>query len=215
MRVISSVLFGATLALVGCGDNAPTAESCGAICDAAVKAALEAQAPKGVALTTFEASILSSALEQVRLGVQPWDEHGIGICKGQGKDCEEWIGTDAGVLPAGEYMLRADLRVPNVGPRGTWKINVSTTCKTTLVKGGQSRSSDNNRNIDYDVAYAGDTRGYRLSPLIKLTSPSDRGTEECQWTITAPHGDGNKVWSGSWTLPQIPDTEAPAAPAAP
>ena len=51
------------------------------------------------------------------------------------------------------------------------------------------------------VVYAGEERGYRLR-LRNLTSPRDDARQECTWTLTSPHPDGDKVYEGSWVIPQ-------------
>lgn len=211
------LLIAAPLSLAACGE-APDEASCAAICakaadsahgDAAPALAPDAPAKeadagdKGPRLTAFEAQILANVLEDVKFGVRPFDDSAVGICKGQGKECETFLGADAGTLEPGKYMLRAELTVPNIGPRGTWKIVLATQCTTTFTaENGDVRTTEQNRSRDYDVSYAGEQRGYRLSPLMKIDSPSAAGEEVCKWTITAPHGDGDKVYSGSWTVPQ-------------
>ena len=206
-----------TLLTVACSGGDQTTcgpAECAAICAEGPGKAEAAEAPqgaapqpdkaaKGSALTAFEATMLATALEDVRAGVRPFNDNAIGVCKGSGKECPDYLGAEPGELPPGEYMVRAELAVPNVGPRGTWKITFATECKTTYkADNGDVRTTESNRSRDYDVSYAGTSRGYRLSPLMKIKSPNAAGTETCSYTITAPHGDGDKVYSGSWTVPQ-------------
>jgi hypothetical protein len=70
--------------------------------------------------------------------------------------------------------------------------------KTTA--SGETKSSSSNTR-SYPVAYAGEDRGYRLLPLRSITSPSEGGAKSCVYTIKAPHPDGDKVYTGSWSTP--------------
>lgn len=156
----------------------------------------------GAAMTAFEQSLLMPRLEDLRQGVRPRGPEGIGICKGQGKDCTEFIGTSASDLPEGDYMLHADLDVPNIGEKGTWKVMLDLDCTTTKTTANGTNTSNNTQHKEYDVIYAGGERGYHLAPLWKISSPNQYGAVDCKYKITAPHGDGDKVYEGSWTVPQ-------------
>lgn len=191
------------LLLAGC----PTQTECGpaecaAICDAAASVApTDAPAPEptgGTRLSEYEAELVAPILEDVRAGVRPFDEEGIGICRGK-RECEEYLGMEVGELPPGEYMLQADVRVPRSGEG--WKVELTTECETvrTTASGESRTTSDYSRS--YDVRYAGEQRGYRLRPLRTIQSPNPGGAQSCTWTITAPHPSGDKVYSGSWSVP--------------
>jgi len=97
--------------------------------------------------------------------------------------------------------MPASSRVPNTGEGYAWTIDFATECETVrTTERGESRStSQNSRN--YEVRYAGEQRGYRLLPLQTITSPSSGGARSCKYTITAPHPDGDKVYTGSWATP--------------
>jgi hypothetical protein len=208
MRTTSYLV--ALIALSGCGTPEPATcgdAECAAICDAkGPKEAVPAEEPgKGpdLALTSFTADLLGPMVEDIQGGVRPFGEEGIGICKGT-RQCDEFLGTDGVELPAGKYMVRAELQVPNIGEKGTWKVKFDTKC-TTIRKtenGETSSSSDYSR--EYDVRYAGKDRGYRLQPLRTIESPSRGGARECSYTLTAPHPDGDKVYSGKWSTPEAP-----------
>jgi len=188
----------------GCGSTAPAdcppadAASCASICDAADKGKA-ATPPEKSSLTAFEKSVVDPMLEDVRAGVRPFDGKSIGICKGQGRDCDEFIGTDAGVVPEGKHMLRGEFRVPKTGE---WTVDLSVKCKTTTKSGDSTTTTESGYDKSYKVSYVGEERGSRLSPLYKIDSPRDRGTTECKYTLTAPHPDGDKVYEGSWTVPE-------------
>lgn len=205
--------------LIGCGDSGPGASTtcgeaeCAAICAPkieAAKAGSEAPAPaspekspKGLALSDFEEGILKDVVADLRAGVRPFDDKGIGLCKGQGKTCDEYLGLKAGVLPPGEYMVRAELLVPKTGEKGTWSIQFSTDCTTSITNAaGDTTERKSSRSRSYEVAYAGASRGYRLSPLYTIKSPNPEGEERCTYSIVAPHPDGDKVYEGEWTLPK-------------
>jgi len=152
-------------------------------------------------LSKFEHSLVDPILEDIRHGVRPFNPSGIGLCKGVGKECSDFLGNTPGELPKGEYMVRAELRVPRVGPAGTWKITFTTECATTIQRNNTETTSTNNYTQTYDVRYTGEKRGYRLSPLKKITSPNKAGAQTCQYRLVAPHPDGDKVYEGRWSVP--------------
>ena len=194
------------LMLAGCKTAGECGEAeCAAVC--AQSTAAEAGGDDGAAaeatgsLSTFESSLLQPKLDDIRQGVREFTENAIGICKGERK-CDEFLGTDVGELLPGSYVVRAELGVPNIGDPGTWKVKFATDCTITrTLPSGESSSSNSQHEREYDVRYAGKDRGYRLEPLRTLKSPNKNGRQECKYTITAPHGDGDKVFSGSWTIP--------------
>ncbi|MCA9549099.1 MAG: hypothetical protein KC933_03625 [Myxococcales bacterium] len=210
-----AALWGCSQAPAKCGEV-----ECKAICEKAAPPATAKPAtpsapaaPATAGLSTFEHSVLDPLLDDVRQGIRPWSDESVGICKGEGKECEEWVGTDVGELPEGRYMLRAELRVPKYGEQGTWKVRLDTNCETTKVtKTGESKNSQNNSK-EYDVRYIGEERGYRLSPLFTIESPSKGGTRTCTWKLTMLHPDGDKSIEGKWTTPDA-DSVAPPEPAA-
>jgi hypothetical protein len=204
MRLL--VLPAALALFTACGGGEPTAESCASFCpDAATEApaeAGEAAAPsaEGGTMTDFERDLLSPLLTDVREGVRPFHDEGIGLCQGKDK-CDSYIGMSGGELAPGDYILQAELRVPRTGDKGTWKVRVDYDCDYVRTTDNGEDTSSKTSSREYDVVYAGDTRGYRLVPLRKITSPHERSSETCKWTITAPHPDGDKVYEGSWTAP--------------
>ncbi|MBW1876756.1 MAG: hypothetical protein JRI25_00390 [Deltaproteobacteria bacterium] len=203
------VLF-VTAPLVGCLPSGDCGEAdCAAFCAqaAAAPAAATTEQPAAAAqpagtakLSVFEADIVAPILEDVRGGVRAFDGEGIGICRGK-RTCDEYLGNDVGELPPGDYVVKAELRVPNTGEGHAWSIDFATECETvrTTERGESRSSSQNSRN--YEVRYAGEQRGYRLLPLQTITSPSNGGARNCKYTITAAHPDGDKVYTGSWATP--------------
>lgn len=197
--------IGTALAATGCGGS----KECGqAECSALIEAAVaEAQAanPAGPTFTEFEGSLLTPLIDDIRAGVRPFSDESVGVCQGE-RTCDVFLGTDAGELEEGNYIVMAELRVPNVGEPGTWTIDFSTSCEITRTDAnGNTSTSTAESSRSYDVRYAGTERGYRLMPLRTIESPTSGGSRSCTYTITAPHPDGDKVYMGSWTTPQAPE----------
>lgn len=211
MRLVPIALFLAGFVACDFGGSAECGPAeCAAFCADATEApgeateeAAEAAAPSpssAASLTTFESDVVGPILADIREGVRPFDEEGIGICKGK-RECDEYLGREVGELPPGDYILKAELRVPRTGDAYNWTVDVATECETVRkTESGETRSTSNNSR-SYDVRYAGEDRGYRLMPLRTIESPSTGGSRTCKWTITAPHPDGDKVYSGSWSTP--------------
>ncbi len=153
-------------------------------------------------LTSFEQGLVGPLLSDVREGVQPYNEQSIGICKGQGRDCAEFLGGSAEDLPPGEYMMRAELKVPRVGDKGTWRVKIEAECTTTRKTERGETTSTSTTSKEYDVQYAGTERGSRLSPLYTIRSPDPSGEKHCNYKLTSLHPDHPTEWTGSWSVPQ-------------
>jgi len=195
------------LGLAACGGEAPEcgAAECADICaqaDAPAAEPAKAKSPEPKAepaMTAFESKLIGPLMADVQAGVRPFSDDGIGLCKGATKECGAFLGRDAGELKPGEYSVQARLRVPNVGPKGTWTVRFQTQCETTASDGTVRPGKPYERT--FDVIYAGEDRGYTLAPLYKVTSPGDYGAASCTWSLTAPHPDGDKIYEGSWSVP--------------
>ena len=202
------MVSGAFLAFVGCGGDGLTEAECKAVCaDAGAGAGADATRVKPEAppdkgdhgkMTSFERGVVGPVLKDLRAGVRPFNAEGFGVCRGQGRDCDAFMGAKAGELPAGKYMIRAELRVPK---EGEWKVDLTVDCTTTRESANGSSTSTNNYNKSYDVTYVGEDRGSRLSPLYKIDSPNPGGARACTYSLTSPHPDGDKVYEGSWSVP--------------
>jgi hypothetical protein len=153
-------------------------------------------------LTSFEEGLVGPMISDVRAGVQPWNEQSIGICKGQGRDCEEFLGASVEDLPPGEYMMRAELKVPRLGDKGIWRVRFETQCTTTRKTERGESTTTNSSSKEYDVQFAGTERGSRLSPLFTIRSPDASGEKHCTYKLTSLHPDKPSEWTGSWTVPQ-------------
>lgn len=191
MRLPALIAVAATFVLTACTPQPPTAEACAPLCAAMPKPA------GGLVLTAFEKQLVDPMLEDIRAGVRPFDAESIGVCEGE-KQCDKFLGETTGVLPPGDYMMQALLRVPATG---TWQVEFTTDCTTTTKTDKGETTSKTKNSKTYDVTYVGTDRPYRLAPLRKLTSPMKNSTQTCEYTLTAPHADGDKVYKGSWTLP--------------
>ena len=205
MLVAALGLFACSSAPKECGEA-----ECKAVCAADEAGAAPEKAEAKV--SEFEDSLVGPILDDIRGGVRPFSAEGIGVCKmpapgekgaPKPKDqCLEFLGSDAGELGEGRYMVRAELAVPNVGEPGTWKIQFDLECTTTRQTANGEQTSTSNYSREYDVRYAGKERGYRLQPLRTIESPSKGGKRECKYTITSPHPDGDKVYTGGWITPE-------------
>ncbi|MET0403976.1 MAG: hypothetical protein ABW123_16310 [Cystobacter sp.] len=190
-------------ALMGCSGGNKTESKTESVLPGTGGSGPASAAPaSGSGLTAFEESLVGPLLTEVRAGVQPWGEQGIGICQGQGRDCPEFLGTNVGELPPGQYMVRAELKVPQVGSKGTWRVRMETQCTTTRKTERGSSVTTNSSSKEYDVQYAGSDHGSRLSPLLTIRSPDANGAKDCTYTLTSLNPDAPMEWKGSWSVPQ-------------
>jgi hypothetical protein len=141
-------------------------------------------------------------LDELRQGVRPLDGQAFGVCStSNGKDCTEFLGAAPGELAAGKYLVKAELAVPRAGDKGAWKATFDVTCTATAASGNTTSTSTKTYTHTYDVNYTAQERGYRLLPLYSIESPPKSGARSCNFTLTAPHPDGDKVYTGSWKVP--------------
>jgi hypothetical protein len=182
------------LALVACQEDHAECPTCPACPDPATT---ESTGGGGLTLEPWEAELLGDQVQQLRAGVRPFDAQGWGVCTGS-KKCGDFIGTDPGTLAPGEYLLRAELSVPRLGDG--WTARFDQSCEVTRPN-GQTSTRDSERS--HDIAYAGDSRGYRLEPLIRIQSPAPDGDRACTATLTPirPDGTAGEPWKASWRVP--------------
>lgn len=139
-------------------------------------------------LSDWEAELLSEPLEDLRAGVRPFHPEGFGICRGVQR-CEEFLGTDPGLLPSGDYMVYAELRVPQLGEG--WRANFELNCDIQR-EGQETRPYEYNRS--YEVAYSGPNRGYRLAPMMRIKSAEPDGAlRDCRYSLTPSRPDGESA----------------------
>lgn len=177
-------------------------DECAEVCAAAREPAAAtpspaAPTPAAPVGSSFEEGLLGPAREDVRAGVRPWDDAAVGVCVGK-RECKEFLGADAGELGPGDHLVKAELRVPTVGEKGTWKVRFETECRVGRA-GAEPTVATYAR--EYDVWYVGPDKGFRLLPLRAIESPSKDGPQDCTWTLTALHPQGDATWRGSWRVP--------------
>jgi hypothetical protein len=214
MTLHRSILALAVLSTVACSKTPPPppavpvpapaiAAPAPAVPDAApAPAASPAAAGDALRVTPFERSLLDPLLDDLRQGVRPLDAQAFGLCSTTGKECTDFLGAAPGELAAGKYLVKAELAVPRLGDKGTWTVAFEVKCTTTSTSGSSTTTSTNAYNHTYEVSHSDKERGYRLMPLYAIESPSRNGSRRCAYTLTAPHPDGAKVYSGSWSVPQ-------------
>ncbi len=151
-------------------------------------------------MAAWEEALVGPLLADARQGVRPWDDRGMGICLGS-RACEAFLGSEVGELPAGEYIVRAELRVPELGAPGTWSVAYRSTCEiVTIDKDGSQKRRSESVSLDQVVGFSGPTEGWRIEPLQRIQSPSN-GAAKCTWTLEARQPSGPRLWSGSWETP--------------
>lgn len=200
--------------LLACGGAPPECgpEACASVCAAPEPAPSVPAAPAAPVeprpteaadgqpsqkMSPFEHQLLDELMTDVRAGIRPWDDQGIGVCAGK-KECTTFLGANAGELPKGDYLVKAELRVPAIGEKGTWKVDFHTECS---IEHPGSPPEIRTYDRGYDVWYAGPERGYRLIPLRTFESPSKGGAQRCTFQLTAHHPDGDRLYEGSWSTP--------------
>ena len=153
-----------------------------------------------VAWSAYEAGLLEPLLADLRAGVRPWDEQSIGLCRGK-RTCDDFLGAHPGILPPGDYVLRAVLAVPQLGAPGDWTAALDTTCTITGVDAsGVRRTRTIRDHQDHLVRYAGPNEGFHLEPLLRLTSPSP-AEQACTWTLALIGPETRAEVSGDWAIP--------------
>jgi hypothetical protein len=200
--MIRVVFVAFAASLVSCGGTT----TCGPVeCASVCEAAAPDVAP-GLVLSDFEKSLLEPLLAETRLGVRPFSEASVGICKGSTRECTEYVGTDVGELPEGEYSVHAHLAVPDVGPKGTWKISFESSCDTIRLKddGTEVRTTQKGKPREYDAIHSGEGRPFSLAPLRRIESPAKNGRQECTYVLRTLHPDNPQEFKGSWSVPAAP-----------
>lgn len=189
-------------------DEAACASICAQQASGGASAGDAEAAPEGMVLSAYEQELFSGLVEEVRQGVRPFDDQSLGICpKGDNtRRCDEMLGSSPGELPEGEYILYGSFRVPNVGERGSWKVKLIVECELTRTLPDGTTKTDTRPPYEreYEVVYAGEDRGYTLSPMRRITSPGRNGAESCTYKVVSPSPDGDKVYEGAWSVPAAP-----------
>ena len=153
-------------------------------------------------VSAAELELLAPFLDDLREGIREFSPNSVGICKGQGKDCTEFLGLDAGELAEGKYMIRGDFQAPELKPEEGWKVTFKVDCEITNKSGDATTTTTKNYSKEYKVSHVNRTEyGYRLSPLYNIESPSSRGEHLCNWSITGHNLSEETVWKGTYTIP--------------
>jgi len=184
----------------GCGSGPSEcgpAECAEVLAQAAAGAQSEGGDPSALLLEPHERTLILPLLEDLRAGIRPFGEDSVGVCRGA-HSCDEFLGTDVGVLPPGDYVIMAELAVPRVGGSGAWTATFETQC-TLQRPGAEPEVVDYNRT--YALRHAGADRGFRILPLRTIASPAGKLAADCTWKLTAPHPGTDAVFSGSWQTP--------------
>ena len=190
--MITSLIF-----LFACGQAPPAPADCPE-CPSCEEAT---EAPTGespaVALTEWEAEVLSEPLAELRAGVTLHSDTSFGICPGVQR-CEDGAPgvTDPGTLPTGDHIIFAELQVPELG--GQWGARFHLECVTTSANGS---TSDWVHDREFEVRNGGPTRGFRLMPLARVKAPHPAGARECSYSLTpiTPDGREGEPFTGSYS----------------
>ena len=192
------LIFSSALTLMlSCGDNEQSEEA--AIHVSADKPSIA----KEQLVSESEYTLLKPYIDDLRSGIVEFAPNTIGICEGQSKACDSYLGTEVLDLEPGKYMLRAEFQAPKLAPDDGWKITVSVDCEITKTSKNTTSKTSKSYSKEYAINHVSRTEyGYRLSPLYQITSPSSRGVEDCKWEIRGNNLKEPVVWSGRYTVPQ-------------
>lgn len=161
--------------------------------------------PPARVLSESEATLLAPYLADLREGIRTFGDNGFGICQGK-RDCEQFLGPEPAPLAAGDYLIRAELQVPELGE--DWKVRFKIDCELTTSEG---RKTPQTHEKLYDVRHVrNDKKGYQLQPLWMIQSPHPNGARECTYSLTpvSPDGKDGKAWTGKYST--LPPAEAGA-----
>lgn len=156
----------------------------------------------GTELSAVEAEILAPHLADIRQGVREWATDSVGLCrKTDSKGCDENMGKDA-QLPEGVYVLRGEFQAPKLEPQGGWQVSLSVECQITKESKNGKSTTNKSYSKEYTVSHVpGTERGYKLSPMYEIKSPSASGNEKCSWKIEGEGLTQNTVWQGTYSVP--------------
>lgn len=152
--------------------------------------------PPPLALEGWEVAVVTPAVESLRGGVRLFGEQAWGVCGGA-TECDAFLGPTPGELAPGAYIVRAELKAPDLGE---WKVRFSARC-TTAVAGGAPATQEYEK--EYAVRPTRPDRGYRLSPLWRIESPFPQGARTCELQLVPlrPDGQEGTPWTASYSTP--------------
>ena len=195
--------FGILVNHIGCGGE-QTSPSVDCSTQSGTEPTVQKEVAKGVGteLSSIEAEILAPYLADIRKGVREWSTDAVGLCrKMDSKGCDENMGKDA-QLPEGIYVLRGEFQAPKLAPEGGWQVSLSVECQITRESKNGKSTTNKSYSKEYTVSHVpGTERGYRLSPMYEIRSPSASGEEKCSWKIEGEGLTQNTVWQGTYSVP--------------
>lgn len=190
------------LLLAACSLTPPPcdADQCAPACAEALAAAEAALIASGEEPTEAEMALLRPYVDEVRAGVRLFTEGSVGVCAS--KDCGESVMPgDAGLLPDGQHLVKAEIFAPRLVPEGGWQVHFAVRCELRRTgPDGEVTTSVGEHERDHKVTWRGGTRGYRIEPLYVIESPSGRGAEDCHYTLTLPGLGDPTVIEGAWQV---------------
>lgn len=149
-------------------------------------------------LDAWQQEQLRPISDRLKAGIVPLPESGFGVCRGR-TSCEEFLGPAPGVLAEGDYVVRAEVSVPDIGTG--WKVRFENRCTTTSAA---DRQTERNYERVYDVGATPGGRGYRLEPMWRIQSPRKEGSQNCTFRLIPirPDGAEGEPLTGSYqTIP--------------
>ena len=184
---------------LACSDSTSnSAKDCAPCPECPKQAATES--PKTPTLTDSEMDLLSDSLTDIRAGIRGFDDKSIGVCRGSGKNCEEFLGREASDLPEGNYVLYAKLLAPKIKKGKGWKVDYSKECK--IIKKNKNGESVTKNTYSKEYHIGSNPKGWRLAPLATIKSPGKYGRQECSWKLVLHNVNGTEEITGSWSIPE-------------
>jgi len=165
-----------------CGDGTPAAQV-GACPECPV--CPESADQQCVQMSPWAGEILAPVVARLEAGVQPHDGAGIALCHGRTR-CESVMDVFPEPLEPGEYVVRANLDVPEYGEG--WRVDFQVDCTLTTAAG---RKKMRNHDQSYELVHRGGGRGTTIDPLWRVKSPSKGGQTSCDLRLTPVRPDGS------------------------
>lgn len=153
--------------------------------------------PAAQLLEPWEASLLAPYLDDLRQGIRLAGDQGLGVCQGK-RQCDTFLGLEPPPLAEGDYLIRAELTVPELG--SSWKVRFHIDCTLTAADG---RVTEQTHERAYDVRPVSKENSFRLQPLWMIQSPHPGGARACEWSLTPVRADGTDgaPWKGRYSTP--------------
>jgi hypothetical protein len=163
-------------------------------------------------LSDAEWEIFAPELRDLRQGVRAWSEDSVGLCTGV-SGCSSFVGLDAGVLPAGEYVVTAALRVPRLGDTNHWRGIFRRQC-AFLMPDSKTVQRMEPLLSEHGFQFITDDKPFVLPELARATSPHPEFHVSCAWELEFHNPLAIDTISGSYEIPtaaELARAEAEAA----